>query len=245
MLKLLKNIKHISQKGTLFVEYAVLLAFVVTVGVVFLSDNTINGSITSIFAKVDKVLNGSSEPVPKPDPLAETLKHYASVFTSSAMEHTGGQVDGVRTYSLGKEMASGYPEPNFGNKMREAGIDAAYIGLSGLAGYAGNYSKLSADEKEAFLSQHYLPTNSGLSSIVVSTDGNTTWENGNSYNAVQYVSYQGKNEAGKTAQLIASYRNIVVNVDEKGKKTYTDTAGNPITINSGTDDGGGWQKFEK
>ena len=56
------------------------------------------------------------------------------------------------------------------------------------------------------------------------------------------MTYKGKVNKQDT-QIVGSYRNIIVNVDAKGKKTYTDTAGNSIDISSASNDGGGWQKF--
>lgn len=52
-LGLLKNLK---QKGAMFIEYAMALAFVVVVGVVFISDGSIKNSIASIFGKTGDTL---------------------------------------------------------------------------------------------------------------------------------------------------------------------------------------------
>lgn len=52
-LGLLKNIR---QKGALFIEYAVVVAFVVVVGVLFISDGGIKNSIAGIFGKAGDTL---------------------------------------------------------------------------------------------------------------------------------------------------------------------------------------------
>lgn len=46
----------IKQKGALFIEYAFVLAFVIVVGVMFISDGGIKNSIASIFGKANETL---------------------------------------------------------------------------------------------------------------------------------------------------------------------------------------------
>lgn len=46
----------IKQKGAMFIEYAVVLAFVIVVGALFISDNSMKNSITSIFGKAEDTL---------------------------------------------------------------------------------------------------------------------------------------------------------------------------------------------
>lgn len=244
-MKLLRNIKHIVEKGALFIEYALILAFVAVIGAFFMSDNTMGASITGVFTQVSDLVEKSIGLEKKEDTLSKLLKEYAAVLSSSAMDHTGTQdkTTGIRYYSLGKEMASGFHEPNFGEKLRAAGIDAAYVGI----GYSLTYSssKTSESERVAFRNEHFLASGSSITALVLSTDGNTTWENGKSYNAVQYITSETTKSSGSKVQTVGAYRNIIVNVDSAGKKTYSDTAGNPIAINSATNDGGGWQQFVK
>ena len=53
--------QNISRKGALFIEYALLLAFVAIVGVTFTADSSIGGNITNIFSKTASVLDGSNK----------------------------------------------------------------------------------------------------------------------------------------------------------------------------------------
>lgn len=62
--QILKKYVH---RGTLFIEYAVLLAFIIGIGAIFLSSNGITDSLTSIFNKADKTIelavnNNKTEP---------------------------------------------------------------------------------------------------------------------------------------------------------------------------------------
>lgn len=56
----------LGQKGALFVEYALILAFVLVVGVVFLNDTGISTSITSIFTKGKTTLEAANNSVVVP-----------------------------------------------------------------------------------------------------------------------------------------------------------------------------------
>lgn len=67
MFAYLKALAHakMSQKGALFVEYALILAFVIVVGVVFLNgDNSVASNVNKIFSSTASLLstaaNGSS-----------------------------------------------------------------------------------------------------------------------------------------------------------------------------------------
>lgn len=53
-------LKSLKTKGALLIEYGVILAFVCVVGVVFLNDSPITGSITAIFSKAEKLLAGET-----------------------------------------------------------------------------------------------------------------------------------------------------------------------------------------
>lgn len=55
---------RLKQKGVLFVEYALALAFVIVVGVVFISSDGQANSINEIFAKASAMLNGATEDKP-------------------------------------------------------------------------------------------------------------------------------------------------------------------------------------
>lgn len=54
----------LGQKGALFVEYALILAFVLVVGVVFLNDNGLSAAINTIFGKATGTLNSAATSVP-------------------------------------------------------------------------------------------------------------------------------------------------------------------------------------
>ena len=58
-LKTMANVK-LGQKGALFVEYALILAFVVIVGALFLSDGGLKDSISTIFSKTASELNAAA-----------------------------------------------------------------------------------------------------------------------------------------------------------------------------------------
>lgn len=55
-----KKGRSLQQAGAMFVEYAMALAFVIVVGVVFLSDGAMQNSIASIFGKTTNVLELAS-----------------------------------------------------------------------------------------------------------------------------------------------------------------------------------------
>lgn len=46
---------NLRKKGVMFVEYAVILAFIVTVSAIFLSDNSLSGSVAGVFNKMSEV----------------------------------------------------------------------------------------------------------------------------------------------------------------------------------------------
>lgn len=50
----------LGQKGALFVEYALILAFILVVAAVFLTDTGISGSITRIFNHTSDTLNNAA-----------------------------------------------------------------------------------------------------------------------------------------------------------------------------------------
>jgi len=47
----------LGEKGALFVEYALILAFVIVVGVVFLSDSGLSSNVSTIFSKTGSELS--------------------------------------------------------------------------------------------------------------------------------------------------------------------------------------------
>ncbi|MCQ2373102.1 MAG: hypothetical protein MJ050_03385, partial [Phascolarctobacterium sp.] len=54
----------LGQKGALFVEYALILAFVLVVGAVFLSDGSLATNIKSIFAGGSQMVGGAADKLP-------------------------------------------------------------------------------------------------------------------------------------------------------------------------------------
>lgn len=58
-LKTMASVK-LGEKGALFVEYALILAFVIVVGVVFLSSGDLNKNITTIFSKTGSELSSAA-----------------------------------------------------------------------------------------------------------------------------------------------------------------------------------------
>lgn len=60
-LKTMLNAKF-GEKGAMFVEYALILAFVIVVGVVFLSDNSgVKSSVSTIFSKTGSELSTAAK----------------------------------------------------------------------------------------------------------------------------------------------------------------------------------------
>lgn len=243
--------KCFKRKGALFIEYALILAFIASVGAFFITNNTIKDSTISIFAEIDNLFG---EKQPEQDTLYKTLKRYAAVFTSDSMFHDKSmstiKTNNGRDLPLGKEWVSGYIEPNFGDQLRANGIYEAYIGSNGTDTYKPLLANYNNDkvayqsELDSYLAEHYLPSTNCVEMLTLSTDGNSTWEVGKSYNAVQYMSYKAQVNK-KDAQIVASYRTVTVNVisqDKSGKFKYTYTVdGNTYSNN---DVGGGWQEFK-
>lgn len=118
-LGLLKNIK---QKGALFIEYAVVLAFVVVIGAFFISDGGIKNSIASIFGKagdtIEVAVNGGEKPLKEfeSDDYINLIKSFASIGKSMIKDNfpdrtmiTSDDVAGVQKL---KEVGIDIPEGN-------------------------------------------------------------------------------------------------------------------------------------
>lgn len=63
MFEYLKALVHakLGEKGALFVEYALILAFVIVVGVVFLSDDSgLKSNVSTIFSKTGSELSAAA-----------------------------------------------------------------------------------------------------------------------------------------------------------------------------------------
>lgn len=68
-----------TEKGAMFVEYAMALVFVVAAGAVFLSSNGITDSINAIFGKTNETLamaTGGERPTSKPEKLGEYIPSF-------------------------------------------------------------------------------------------------------------------------------------------------------------------------
>lgn len=92
-LGLLKNLK---QKGAMFIEYAMALAFVVVVGVVFISDGSIKNSIASIFGKTGDSLEVAVKGGEKQK--ANTLSNFMNFISNNHTDlfrDNGGQTLGA------------------------------------------------------------------------------------------------------------------------------------------------------
>lgn len=61
----------LGQKGALFVEYALILAFILVVAAVFLNDTGISGSIKSIFGQTKTTLDAANTNIPAVEPKAQ------------------------------------------------------------------------------------------------------------------------------------------------------------------------------
>lgn len=233
MIRMLHKIKY---RGVAMVEYAVLLAFVAIVGVCFISENGIASNISAVFVKVDKLLAGE-----KDDPVAALIKKFNEVMTSSAMDHTWvDPASIVANRSLGKQIASsGTGSGKLDIQLEKEGILAAnYVGDVKPSSY---YQNLSEEEKAAFRTGCYLPSDSFMKSIMLSTDGSKNWGANTTTNAIQYMTYQ---QAGKPqTQVVASYRQVTVQTNAKGSVIgITDSLGNTYTDVSR---GGGWIPYTK
>lgn len=73
--------KLLKRKGALFIEYALILAFVVVIGSFFIADNGIKNSIVSVFDKVNAVFDNTKSFKEKyPNNTASSFKDFALAF---------------------------------------------------------------------------------------------------------------------------------------------------------------------
>lgn len=120
--------KRLRQKGALFVEYALILAFVLLVGVVFHSDKGIANSVGKIFNTTGDVLTTAA---------GDQLKQFTGFYDNHCWTSTQGKYDTGSTYNKGFstkdliEIGQGTYEVSFDvDKFKAAiGDDRDYSGI--------------------------------------------------------------------------------------------------------------------
>lgn len=74
-------------RGALFVEYAVMLAFIITVGIVFIDNNGLATSIQNIFASTNNVLDGATANKEEKSPLQNPQMRDADKALAAILDY--------------------------------------------------------------------------------------------------------------------------------------------------------------
>lgn len=74
-------------RGALFVEYAVMLAFIITVGIVFIDNNGLATSIQNIFASTNNVLDGAIANKEEKSPLRNSQMRDADKALAAILDY--------------------------------------------------------------------------------------------------------------------------------------------------------------
>jgi len=132
------NIRKMKNKGALFIEYALILAFVIVAGLVFISNDGMASSIAAIFGKADKTLelaaNSDNEGT---EALSDTIRKAFKDLDFSKYSMT--TEDGSGQYIMASYKGGKKAQDEM-KKLAEA-FDDEYIKNSGLMEFLGdNYS---------------------------------------------------------------------------------------------------------
>lgn len=207
------------QKGALFIEYAIILAFVVFVGVFFINENGIPENINNIFSKVE--LYVASADVNGKDPAKDSKSEYASLLTDVLGKNLIADKIGL----LGKSIISG-GTANSGNGkylaelLAEQGIDSVFI-LTQM--------NATSDAAYALSEAGLLPANKNIKLVTVADNPDyKITQVGDKYTATQYLYYLSKIDNKDTAVLAAT-RKVQVEVTKvQSTENSANQSGQPL-----------------